>query len=80
MVLADEAILTMAIYLFTFAFLFALGSKKHPMFYILCGVVGMMFAVELWTLVQSTILTTILSGVSLMIIGFGLITKPEVKE
>jgi len=77
MPLTDESVLSMAIYILTFAFLFALGNRKHPLFYILCGIVGIMFAIDLWYLVSNLILTTILAGVSSIIIVFAFISKPE---
>ena len=72
----------MAVFVFTLAFTFALGMKKHPVFYILSGVVCTMFAIELWNLIQSTILTTVIAGVGVMITVFGFVSKPskEIEE
>ena len=67
----------MAMYLFVFVFLFALGLRKAPMFFILSGIVGITFAIELWNLLSSTILTTVLAGVSVMIIVFGFVARPS---
>ncbi len=74
----DSEWLKVSIYLFAFIFSFVLGYEKHPSFYILCGIVGIAFAVELFFLIESAILTAVISGLSLLIIVHGIITKiPE---
>lgn len=75
----DTDFLKMGVYLFTIIFLFILGEEKHPVFYILAGVTTIMFGIELWNLIQSTILTAVIAGVGLMTILFGIVTKPRVE-
>jgi len=83
MALTDVNLLVMSMFLFIFAFTFALGAKKHPMFFILNGIVGIIFGIEIWNLTRtempdaSAILSTVLIGVSCLIVILGFITKPQ---
>ena len=76
MVLTDEQVVTIAMFVFVFIFMFALGARKHPVFYVLCGIVGMAFAGELYALISSLLLSLVIVGVSAIIITFGFVQKP----
>lgn len=83
MALSDEQILIVAMYVFTLGFLIALGMKRHPLFFILAGIIGVVLGIEMWNLTNTampnaaTILSTIFIGVSSMLILFGFMSKSE---
>lgn len=81
--ISNEDILMLVVFLLVFSFLFILGTKKHPMFYILCGIIGIAGAIVVWGHIfesdqnAATILITTMIGLSSMIIVMGFTTKME---
>lgn len=82
---SSPVILILVTFLLTFAFTFILGAKKHPLFYILCGIIGISGAIVVWRIISpsdsgsATILTTSIIGVSSLIILMGFTAKIEWK-
>lgn len=76
MVLTDNDILFVAMLIFTFIFSFILGERKHPGFFVLSGVVGLVLAFQLYTFVASLVLSGIFAGISAMIIVYGIVKRP----
>jgi membrane associated rhomboid family serine protease len=77
MPLTDQDILLVAMLIFTFIFAFILGEKKHPGFFVFSGVVGLILAFQLYTLVASLVLSGIFAGISAMIVVYGIVKRPS---
>jgi hypothetical protein len=78
--ISDETFLKFGLYLVLFAFLYVLGTEKHPGFFIFAGVIGLMFAFELYGVIGSLVISGILAAVSIVIMTYGFVKKPDVKE
>ncbi len=80
MPLTDENILTAAAMIFTFAFTFMLGERKHPAFFVISGVIGLIFSFTLYSLVSNLVLSLMIIAVSIIIMVYGITKRPNVEE
>lgn len=76
MVLTDNDILLVAMLVFTFIFSFILGERKHPGFFVLSGVIGLILSFQLYTFVSSLVLSGVFMGISIMIVIYGFVKRP----
>jgi len=66
--------------LFTFLFILGFirfGRTRLPFFWILAGIVMILAGIDLWTILSSFAVTTLLLGVGVVIMVSGAISRPE---
>lgn len=83
MALSDEQILVVSVYILSLGITLAFGMKKHPMFFIFAGIIGIVLGIEIWNLTNiampnaSSIIAAIIIGLGVMIMTWGFVSKPN---